>query len=584
MIEINNFRKKGLIMGTASDRGATNALIERLEENEKHTEIQFREKRELDVTVSYRDLTQIDVMFDFYTQRVYYVSDLHLMHRIRNAHCKSQQDVENLLTHIAETIMSEASGLLLINGDVSSDLSIFKKFVDILSHHIQRHTLIVFTLGNHEFWNFEGKEIEDIVQSYRKILAQYGMYLLHNDLLYRTETGIINIPGVNIHLIHASELQNSDEQTLKDTLRKARTVIWGGTGFSGYNLQFNANDGIYRRTISRNEEVQYSSAFENTYRKLLPILKDNNAIIMTHMPLEDWCKTSKPQEGIFYLSGHTHKNIFYDDGAYHIYADNQIGYHHETVQVKSFLMNNEYDLFFDYPDGIHKITAQQYRDFYRGKNIKMDFNREIDIWMLKKEGYYCFIVDSTSGKLLLLNGGAQKSLKHNQLDYYFENMDRMIAAINAPLTKYTGFQRKVASLVKKIGGEGYIHGCIIDIDFYNHIYVNPFDGTVTGYWAQDIIYKKVYPSVPALLEEQCPKYLVALNRLSETEDNEIFALKTTGVMGEGQLDPATDIYKASREIRKMQKLGSRILSTWPEHIIDELKKLNQPSEEIEKGK
>lgn len=28
-----------------------------------------------------------------------------------------------------------------------------------------------------------------------------------------------------------------------------------------------------------------------------------------------------------------------------------------------------------------------------------------------------------------------------------------------------------------------------DIDFYNHVYVNPVDGTISCYWASDIIHK-----------------------------------------------------------------------------------------------
>ena len=48
---------------------------------------------------------------------------------------------------------------------------------------------------------------------------------------------------------------------------------------------------------------------------------------------------------------------------------------------------------------------------------------------------------------------------------------------------------------------GRIHGCIIDIDFYNHVYVNPVNMKVTGYYALDIINKKVYGNIPELLKQ-----------------------------------------------------------------------------------
>ena len=75
---------------------------------------------------------------------------------------------------------------------------------------------------------------------------------------------------------------------------------------------------------------------------------------------------------------------FYDDGEYRIYADNQLGYNYKTAFVKSFCIEYDYDLFSDYADGIYTITKTQYNDFYRGKNIGMDYNRDGKIHVEKK--------------------------------------------------------------------------------------------------------------------------------------------------------------------------------------------------------
>ena len=259
--------------------------------------------------------------------------------------------------------------------------------------------------------------------------------------------------------------------------------------------------------------------------------------------------------------------MFYDDGEERIYADNQIGYRNNNPHLKNFLMDWEYDYFSDYEDGIYEITAQAYQDFMRGTNISMDFSRKIHIlYMLKKNGYYCFIHKSKQGLLSILHGGILKRLEHKDIQYYYDHMDQMIATIKTPMDKYTDFQEKVAGTIQKIGGDGRIHGCIIDINFFNHVYVNPIDLTITGYWASGIIQKVVYPNIPSLLKEQCPQLYTNYQKLIEGKrtDPLMAKQKETQLAMMPQLCLDTDIYKASREISKMQRLGSRILTIWNE--------------------
>lgn len=138
--------------------------------------------------------------------------------------------------------------------------------------------------------------------------------------------------------------------------------------------------------------------------------------------------------------------------------------------------------FYNYTDGIYEITVDQYKKFYNSKRLYIKFNRNINIlYMIKKHGYYCFIHKSKRGKLSMLNGGNLKGLKHKDLEYYFNNMDKVIDLISKPMKAYTAAQKSIAKEIRKLGGLGYIHGCIIDIDFWNHVYVNPLDGTITGY-------------------------------------------------------------------------------------------------------
>ena len=143
----------------------------------------------------------------------------------------------------------------------------------------------------------------------------------------------------------------------------------------------------------------------------------------------------------------------------------------------------------------------------------------------------------------------------------------MIATIKTPMDKYTAFQEKIAGVIQKIGGDGRIHGCIIDINFFNHAYVNPIDLTVTGYWASDIFQKVTYPDIPSLLKGQCPQLYTNYQKLIEGKRTNPLMPKQTELALLPQLYIDTDIYKTSREISKMQRLHSRILTTWNETLI-----------------
>ena len=519
------------------------------EKNEEETAVILQESREPASSDMFRSYNRIS-----------YITDLHLMHRIQNAGCRSREDVVFTLQKIVDAIVQESCGVTLIGGDISSDFSLFELFVKLLAHSAYGRQTFLFVLGNHEFWEFPDLSVEQITDKYRKLLEEHGMYLLQNDLFYENE--------VDDHgIIPYTELEQMTHTELTEKLRCSRLIVLGGTGFSGCNEEFNANDGIYRNTINREMEIQESQKFENLYQELLPVLGQKNTVIFTHSPQKDWNSNPNAHAKFVYVSGHTHRNVFYDDGEERIYADNQIGYRNNNPHLKNFLMDWEYDYFSDYEDGIYEITAQAYQDFMRGTNISMDFSRKIHIlYMLKKNGYYCFIHKSKQGLLSILHGGILKRLEHKDIQYYYDHMDQMIATIKTPMDKYTAFQEKVAGTIQKIGGYGRIHGCIIDINFFNHVYVNPIDLTITGYWASGIIQKVVYPNIPSLLKEQCPQLYTNYQKLIEGKKTDplMEKQKETQLAMLPQLYLDTDIYKASREISKMQRLGSRILTIWNE--------------------
>lgn len=503
--------------------------------------------------------------------KVFYVSDLHLIHRLKNIGYKSTDDVVCIIQNIIDCLLNRVyswKGIILIGGDTSSDFSLFKLFIELLRKTLDETRVklqVVFTLGNHELWDFAGFQLDEIVEKYKKVLTDNNMFLLQNNILLKDECN--NIEGIS-----TDELLNLSKAELLNRVKCARLILFGGLGFAGKNEEFNANQFIYRQTINRQQEISESITFDELYKKVCEKLSDKRVIIFTHMPQKDWCSNDTQIKGFVYVSGHNHRNYFYDDGDYRIYSDNQIGYNQVSCRLKFFYLDDDYDTFENYKDGIFELARDEYINFYRGKNIIMEFNRDFEkLYMLKKNGYYMFILQSANGNLNILNGGALKRLAYKDVSYYFENMDKVISHIKTPLDNFSNYQRQIADEIKAIGGSGNIHGAIIDIDFFNHVYVNPIDLTVTAYWASDIINKVIYADTPTLLQNNCPNLYLNYLKLIENKSDKAIALKSSTIVKAEQSYLDTDIYRASGEIKKMQRLSSNILSLW---IEPEVKKLS----------
>lgn len=498
---------------------------------------------------------------------IYYISDLHIMHKLLQAEVKSESDAISLIRSIVEKIVEEtdysafAYRVLLIGGDVSSDWHYFKSFVQILRDELDKkknRIPVIFVLGNHELWEFTHLSFSHTIEAYKSILQDNGMYLLQNSILHIDDDKTISI-------IDSNDILTYSDSELREAVLRSRLIFFGGLGFSGYNQEFNANNGIYREAIRREIEIEESSKFYALYQKVSSSLSDRKVIVFTHMPMDCWSPKIEYHNGFIYVSGHTHRNEFHDDGEIRIYRDNQIGYNNKSIHLKCFSVDDTYDVFSEYDDGIYIISRDDYREFYRGKNMHMDFNRDFQtLYLLKRDGYYCFILQSAHGDLSILNGGQKNLLNGYSIEYYYEKMKSVIDYIISQTSPYTKVQEQISAAVCMIGGSGRIHGCIIDMDFYSHIFVDPISGKVTFYWASDIINKIIYPSCNDLLKTHCPVLYDNYKKALKSGENCIIVLSKKNTSISPQLYLATDIYKASREVFKVQKLKNNILTIWVE--------------------
>lgn len=511
------------------------------------------EKNDFNIN-SYFDLNLSNNMFS-------YISDIHLLHRFMMNSCISSNDTIYITRKIVRDILTPLCKINLIGGDITSDVSVYKNFINYYKQiNYSKKTFI--TLGNHELWDFEDVTFDSIVNEYKKIINDSNMFLVQNNLYVVSYNKIREITENRLN-----ELSLLD---LRAETRDASLIIFGGIGFAGKNEKFNANNGIYRKTISREKEIELSNEFYNLYKKVSKALYDKNVIILTHMPVTDWAGQEDYVKGFVYVNGHTHNNYFCDDDI-RIYADNQVGYKNKDVHLKYFYIDNCFDWFSDYKDGIYEIDRHNYKQFYLGLGENIVFERKFKkLYMLKKLNTYVFLLANTTGNLMILNGGAIKKAENSSIEYYFNNMDNYSKSIKMHLCEYEKWQKEISKLVKLIGGSGHIHGCIIDIDFYSHLFLNPIDKTITSYFANSITEKYVYNNFTSLLKDKCPQIYLNYKkyRISYKDEfikfNELSLKTTRNVI----YVEDTSIYKISRIIKNLQFTSKHnVIRVWNDNIL-----------------
>ena len=159
---------------------------------------------------------------------------------------------------------------------------------------------------------------------------------------------------------------------------------------------------------------------------------------------------------------------------------------------------------------------------------------------------------------------------------YYNNMQYYSHAIKDLLHDYFSALKKISLSIQAIGGEGIIHGCIVDIDFYNHIYFNPVDGTLTSYYARSIVDKYVYNDVGTLLKERRKDLYKNYQRLIRVDKNMLILQDNTRkeYVDKFRYISDTAIYKPSRVMKSLQYLfDTNIIRIWSDKVINYQKRL-----------
>ena len=201
--------------------------------------------------------------------------------------------------------------------------------------------------------------------------------------------------------------------------------------------------------------------------------------------------------------------------------------------------------------------------------------------------------------LCILNCGTRKRAEHC-LEYYYDNIDKFAAKINETFTGYCRRLEAIGDEIKKIGGCGRTHGCIVDVDScsfisMNHIFLNPVNGMMYFYWAKDTEIKIFYNNLLSLIEESPDKpdrdmrgqsmanlYTRLLNdgelqflpNGCTNTSNSLMAIDRNllGAINENIPTLITDkkIYEASRDMHKVFRVvNDNVICFWHDAVLDD---------------
>lgn len=197
--------------------------------------------------------------------------------------------------------------------------------------------------------------------------------------------------------------------------------------------------------------------------------------------------------------------------------------------------------------------------------------------MLKRNNAYCFLMQSMdSFKLQLLSGGNVLNVDEHDLNYFYDNLINYSNSIKEYLSSYTNFQKNISREIKTIGGSGRIHGCIIDIDCYNHLYINPIDASITPYFAFSMTNKYVYQNLKSLLKYKCPSLYLKYIEIKNDNKNSPQIINRDMIDDEKSTFVAdTEIYRISKIIKELQYTTEyNIVRKWNDDIASSSSKEN----------
>lgn len=399
------------------------------------------------------------------------------------------QEAEDILDEIAKVaqIYSQyecrieriEQEIINITDKISEYEKIYEKRIDDIGLIDYSHELlsdikdVYVVLGNHEYINFPN--VDSCVSFYDVNLSRLRIKLLHNNFI-----------------------------------RRDKYLVYGGTGFAKYDEKWNADNIICCSNFTRQDEIVQTTRFEEGYRKALNYAKEHKLcfLCIAHYPISACLNNYFDREAI-YFTGHNHRNEFIKKSDKVLYADNQIGYKDNNIIFKTVTTGFEINPYGNLSDGLYKSSIKDYLQFYRciGEDIGKGtilYERcqygQADLYVVKRRGYYAFFIMGSNG-ISIINGGVTKKISDSSdMDWICENFDIVLSKYLQVMLPLRNAQEKLSCELQELGLSGKIHGCIVDINYFHHIMLNPLDGTFEFYYSPSFGEKLTLDSFEAVTE------------------------------------------------------------------------------------
>ena len=472
----------------------------------------------------------------------------------------SHKDIPEFIIYHVRIIKSIERSLQFLIENKASEI---EKRTHDLKYKMQEKFMVFAVLGNHELHAFDS--INEAVDFYTDFFRRVKIHFLHNSA---TET------------LNMSHSLNSFS-------------IIGGVGFAKYNEKYNANTVIGAKTMTRKEEIQESEKFFQTYQEGLAVAKKRQIplIVLSHYPTKDWLPNNEYDSQCYYFTGHTHRDNSVHSEKFNVYANNQIGYFKKDISFKQAVLGMIYNPFIDYEDGYFEISVKQYIQFYNycGDSIqgagfveKQLESGNAKFYAIKKQGFYgFFVVNQRTGTKICAGGRIKNISKIKDINYFVESFNGVVMQYLSIIAPYRKVQKKISTEIKTLGFSGKIHGCIIDVDFLNHVMVDPLDGQVTYYYSPTFGMVLPYKSFSVMLEQvlkngylfdvQSNKVIEQYNKMLEYKKDYLIT-RSSQELSEyvGQMvkvDIRNSVYTFSNRMNQLQRLfDSNILRDWNEEF------------------
>lgn len=461
-----------------------------------------------------------------------------------------------------------------LRSDIRGRLTRIRERATMLKEHRFRYIFaprfadrnLFAVVGNHEMAEFCGKSIIDFQAVKKAEELINSCYSVYESLFNKLDIRFLH-PGTECAFSTGPLI--SQEFTL--------------AGLCGYS-----NPNLYN--VFGNIEEIYGKRLYDWYMRLVSIAKENHSVLLmcSHFPLHAGVvsKSEILRNNIYYFCGHTHcngKEFLSDTSA--IISDNQIGYAWNSkskFQMKCVCLCDKYNPYAELDDGIYKVSVDSYVMFCEFCCQYINSTRMLTkyvehgctFWLAKSEGYYGFFLENAEKrKIYIVNGASVRAIKYAKsiygIAYRFDDVVQMYIRVFRDIRDY---QVNIADFIRSFGGCGFIHGLIVDIDYYNHIGVNPITGELDFYYSPDFGVKKSYADISSLLKEQSLElYDRYCQALSSGTNLPAVAIQHSYL----QVDEFIDVprggdsfYGASRYMNPIHALfDAHILKVWDEKFI-----------------